>query len=266
MKKLIIGIILIFILTILVIINVKKDKVKIHVFNAGKADCSVLTYKDLTIIIDTGEEDLYDDISKYLNKNKIDTIDYLIITHFDKDHVGSAYKILENKKVLNVVQTNTKKDSIYYEKYIEALNSNDINPITVIDNYEINYKNLKIVINGPNKIYNKNESNNSSLITSIYYKKNSLIFMGDSEKDRLKDFISFNEKEYDLVKIPYHGNYQKQLNNLMDNIKPKYAIISDNKIEDKMIDILKENNIKYYMTGNGSIDIISNGKKIKINQ
>jgi beta-lactamase superfamily II metal-dependent hydrolase len=266
MKKLLIIIPFLILIIIIFIYSSKKGELKIHVLDAGKADSSILTYKGLTIIIDTGEEDLGSDILKYLDKNKIDKIDYLIITHFDKDHVGSAYKIIEEKDVLNVIQTNTKKDSIYYEKYIESLESKNIKPITVLDNYEINHKDLKIVINGPGKTYDKNESNNSSLITSIYYKKNSFIFMGDSEKDRIKDFISNNDNNYDLIKIPYHGNYQKQLNNLLDNINPKYAIICDNKIDDKMKDLLEEKDVKYYVTKNGSIDIISNGKTIYIKQ
>lgn len=266
MKKYIAIIPIVVIILIIILLINKKDKIKIHVLDAGKADSSILTYKDLTIIIDTGEEDLYSDIDAYLNKNKINKIDYLIITHFDKDHVGSAYKIINKYEVLNVIQTNTTKDSIYYDKYVESLNNKGINPIIVNDNYKISYNDLKLVINGPVKIYDKNESNNSSLITSIYYKNNSFIFMGDCEKERLKDFISTNNTKYDLVKIPYHGNYQKQLKNLIDNIKPKYAIVCDNKIDDKMKNLLEEKDLKYYITKNGSIDIISNGKTIYIKQ
>lgn len=266
MKKLLIIIPILVVIFVIILFSNKNYKLKIYVFDAGKADSSILTYEDLTIIIDTGEEDLFKDIDLYLNKKKIDKINYLIITHFDKDHVGSAYKLIDKYEVVNVIQTNIIKDSIYYEKYIESLNNKGISPITVNGDYEINYNDLKLVINGPVKTYDKNESNNSSLITSIYYKNNSFIFMGDSEKDRLKDFISSNNNTYDLVKIPYHGNYQKQLNNLFDNIKTKYSIICDNKIDTKLDILIKDNKIKNYITKNGSITILSNGDKIHIKQ
>lgn len=247
----------------------KDDKLKIYFFNAGKADASIITYKDLVIMIDTSEENLSDEILEYLDKNNIKKIDYLIITHFDKDHVGSASNIIDNIKVDNVFQSNVPKNSTVYSNYIKSLEDKNITPVTLTDTYTFEYQDIKVTINGPNKIYKKNESNNSSLITSIYYKDTNFIFMGDAQKDRLKDFISSNNITYDFVKIPYHGNYQKQLDNLLENIKPGYAVITsslDYVEDDKMIDLLKEKNIKYYLTRNGEIMIKSDGKKIKIIQ
>lgn len=248
--------------------NINKNSLNIHFFNAGKADSCLITYKNNVVLIDTGYSNLDDEIIEYLNNKKIKKINYLIITHFDKDHVGSASSIIDRFDIDYVLQSNIPKESREYNKYIESLNKKGITPITVTNNYEFKLKKIKYRVNGPNKIYDKNESNNSSLIVSVCYKDNSFIFMGDAQKDRLKDFIKNNNDTYEFVKIPYHGNYQKQLEDLLDNIDAKYAIItssSEDIEDDKMIELLDSMNIKYYLTRKGDIDIISDGNNIRIN-
>ena len=71
------------------------------------------------------------------------------------------------------------------------------------------------------------------------------------------------------MKIPYHGNFQKKLDNLLENINPKYAVITsseDEPEEDKMIQLLDEMGIKYYLTREGAVQIYSDKKNITINQ
>ena len=97
----------------------------------------------------------------------------------------------------------------------------------------------------------------------------SFIFMGDAQKERLNDFIFDNTKTYDFVKIPYHGNYQKKLYDLLDNIEPKYAVITSSDKEpekEEMLEILKDKDISYYLTREGAVDIATDGKEINITQ
>lgn len=249
--------------------NKKEYDLKIYFFNAGKADAILISKDDKNIMIDTGEERLKDDIFNYLNNNNIKKIDYLIITHFDKDHVGSASHIINNIEIDNVLQSNSPKDSTYYNNYIKALNNKNITPITVSNDYEIDLAGMNITVNGPDKIYDSNESNNSSLITSIIYNDISFLFMGDAENKRLKDYLKEHNNTYNFLKVPYHGNYLKQFENLINITKPNYAVItcsSKEKESEETIDILKNNKIKYYLTRNGEINIYSDGKEIMIKQ
>lgn len=242
---------------------------KIYFFNAGKADAMIISNNDRYIMIDTGTEDLSDEILSYLKDNNINKLDYLIITHFDKDHVGSASKIIDSIDVENVFQSNVPTDSKYYNNYISSLKSNNIEPQIITGDYEFILGDLNVVVNGPNTIYDKNESNNSSLIVSINYNNTNYLFMGDSENARIKDFLKENNNTYEFIKIPYHGHYQKRLNDLLEGTKPMYAVItsSENDMEDEeTLDLLSELDIKYYLTRKGSITILSDGDNIKIKQ
>lgn len=242
---------------------------KIYFFNAGKADAILISKKDKYMMIDTGEEELSDDILKYFKSNNITKLDYLIITHFDKDHVGSAASIINNIEIGEVLQSNSPKESEYYTNYLEALSNKNITPITVSGDYQITLDDINITVNGPTDIYDSNESNNSSLIVSIVNGNNSFLFMGDAQNPRIKDFISSNTNTFDFIKVPYHGNYLKRLSELLDNTKPQYGVITcsqEEGCEEETLSVLDNYNIKYYMTKNGSITILSDGTNIKIRQ
>ena len=56
----------------------------------GKADAAVLTCGNRTLVIDTGEPDDGAQLVRFLQNAGAASVDALIITHFDRDHVGGA--------------------------------------------------------------------------------------------------------------------------------------------------------------------------------
>ena len=273
-EKIIILIVLLLLIVLLIIFRTvikKEDKnnLQIYFFNAGKADAILVSKNNKYIMIDTGEELLASEILNYFKNNNITKLEYLIITHFDKDHVGSASKIIDNINIGEVLQSNYPKESEYYNNYLNSLEKENITPITVNDNYLINLEGLEIIVNGPSTIYDNNESNNSSLIVSIINSNNKFLFMGDSQNPRIKDYLEIDKNGYDFLKVPYHGHYLKRLDDIIESKNIKYAVITsseEEKEDEKTVDILKKYNINYYLTRKGSITIISDGKDIKIKQ
>ena len=242
---------------------------EIYFFNAGKADAILLSKDNKYIMIDTGEENLSNTILTYFKNNNITKLDYLIITHFDKDHVGSASKIIDNIEIGEVLESNYPKDSIYYNNYRTSLKNKNIEAKVISGDYEIYLSDVKLIINGPEITYDKNESNNSSLIVSANYKNNKFLFMGDSENQRIKDFLENNQEKYDFLKVPYHGHYLKRFEDLLNNNTFKYAVItsSSKELEDsRIIDTLNQYNVKYYLTRLGNIRVLSDGENIIIKQ
>lgn len=94
--------------------------------------------------------------------------------------------------------------------------------------------------------------------------------MGDSQNDRIKDYLKeHNNTEYDFIKIPYHGNYQKRLDDLLEWANPKYAVITCSSSEpdiSETVELIKKLNIQYYLTKSGSITIQSDGENINVEQ
>ena len=245
----------------------KKYNFKIYFFNAGKADCILISNNDKYIMIDTGEESLSSEILQYFKNNNITKLDYLIITHFDKDHVGSASSIIDNIEVENVLQSNCPKESTYYDNYINSLANKNITPQTISGDISFSLEDMNITVNGPEILYDSNESNNSSLIISVNYKNTNYLFTGDAQNDRINDYLTTHNKQYNFVKIPYHGHYQKRLSNLLETTQPQYAVITSSIEEpedEEVLEMLKSLNIKYYLTRAGAISVLSDGESIVI--
>lgn len=273
-KNILIVIVLIVILIVIASFSIlrkekEKDLLKIYFFKAGKADAILISKNDKYMMIDTGESSLSDEILTYFRNNNINKLEYLIITHFDKDHVGSASEIIDNIDVKNIYQTNTIKESAYYKRYIESINKKSIKPIIPEGDQEVQFTDTKLVINGSNNLYEKNESNNSSLIVSLSDNNNKFLFMGDAQNARINDYLSTHKEKYDFLKVPYHGNKLKRNEELIDSIQPKYAVITSSKEEpesNETIQMLKKHNVKYYLTRNGAISVLSSDGKIRIKQ
>lgn len=68
----------------------EKDALKVTLFKVGKADAIVVEKGNYTMVIDAGEEEDGEEIITYLENQGKDTVNDLVITHFDKDHVGGA--------------------------------------------------------------------------------------------------------------------------------------------------------------------------------
>lgn len=244
------------------------DGMQIYCFSAGKADAFLLTTANSAVVIDTGEKSFGDEIVSHLKSKGIDRIDCLIITHFDKDHVGGAEEIINSVSVDTVLQSNCPKDSEAYDAYIGALENSDIEPVTVRTAYFFELDGVKYTVDPPaQKSYKNNPSNNSSLIVSAVYGSNSFLFTADAQNTRLKEFLSEHTESYDFLKVPYHGHYQKQLDTLFNTVRPEYAVItsSDEIPEDEQtINLLAEAGVKTFLTRTAAVIVNSDGKTISV--
>ena len=72
----------------------------IECLDVGKADAFVLYTASSCVMIDCGEKNDGKDIVDFLDVKGINRIDYLILSHFDKDHIGGAKKLTNVTGVL----------------------------------------------------------------------------------------------------------------------------------------------------------------------
>lgn len=240
--------------------------------DAGKADAIILHTNNSTVLIDTGLKNNDKELVQLLNNNGIDTIDYLIITHFDKDHVGGAAKVIKKFKVNNIITSDYFKDSDEVNDYLKACNKANITPKVLKDEISFTLDNVTYKIY-PHiaSTYPEKESNNSSLIISVAHGENRMLFTGDSNNLRIEEFVAKQESyfKYQLLKVPYHGRYIECLSDFFNIIQPEYAVItsSEKDMEDKKtVNLLEGIGSDVLLTREGTIVAISDGKKLTIEQ
>ena len=248
--------------------NIEADQLSIKFFNAGKADAILLYTDESAVLIDTGLDGFAPYILHTLNELDIQTLDTLILTHFDKDHIGSADEILESVEVGRVLVSDWPKDSDEYADLMAALETAGIESEVVFGDDQVSFMldGAEYTVDGPDASdYDKDDSNNSSLIVTVQYGQTSFLLMGDAQNERIKEFLSQDSSEYDVLKVPYHGNYQKQLKNLIPSADPEYAVITCSASEGgeaKTLDLLEEYDIEVFLTSEGNVSIVSDGKNI----
>jgi len=247
-----------------------KEIWNIHFFNAGKADAAVVYSSQGCVVIDAGESGEGTEILDFLRSQKIESIDVLIITHFDKDHVGGAAELIRSITVRQVLECACVKIGSEYKAYLKALHAKDLTPLTVEDKMVFTIGSAEFEVLGTNgKLYTKSDSNNASLLTSMVFGENRVFFAADAEHARLQDYINGGTGHYDLVKMPYHGNWDGILTAMMDLMTPKYAVITSSEEypeNEKTVKLLESKEIETFLTRQGPVSVVCDGEKIKISQ
>ena len=246
------------------------SKLEVHFFNAGAADAILLTTANSAVLIDAGEKGFGKTILAYLEEKGIEKIDCLIVTHFDKDHVGGAAKVLNSIPVGKVLQSNQPKDSDEYENYVKALANAGIEPVTLRDTYDFTLDGVRYSVDPPGQAeYDEDSSNNSSLIVSVQYGNNRFLFTGDAQTLRLAEFLDANTTSFDVLKLPHHGRDEPLLDALLASTKPTYAVITSSEGEPEsgaVVEALEKAGIQVLLTRNQSVTLYSDGNTITIKE
>lgn len=240
----------------------------VRTFSIGQADCILLTAGETTVMIDTGEKDDGKDIVSFLQAAGIDTIDLLLITHYDKDHVGGAPKILEAVKVKQLLLPDYPTDSKKYQKMMEAV-VNTATPYEYITaDRTVAIGDLTLSIRIPRGQFDtaaEDYDNEMSLAAMLTYGNTRFFFAGDAEAIRLAELLSEGDLSCDVLKMPHHGRYSENLAELLDACAPAYAILTDsekNPAEDSVNALLQERNIAALHTAISDVLLVSDGKAV----
>lgn len=224
---------------------------EVYCFSAGAADAFLLTAQGTSVLIDTGEAPLGEEILSFLAREKITKLDGLIITHFDRDHVGGAADVLKGISVGTVLQGSGPADSKQYDKYKKALKKTKKTPYTVTETVTFSLGGAEYTVRPPQQSsYAVEPSNNSSLIVTVEYGESRLLFMGDAEDARIAEYLQ-SPQSCDFIKIPHHGRWHENLPALLEAVRPKAAVITSSEEEPEdtaVMNALSNQNVTTYLT------------------
>ncbi len=239
---------------------------EVHFFDAGKADAILLTTPDSAVLIDAGEKGFGKTILAYLEQKGVEKLDYLIVTHFDKDHVGGAAKVLGGVAVGTVLQSNCPKDSDEYEKYVAALAEAGLEPATVREPLSFTLGSVRYDVDPPRaERYDEDASNNSSLIVAVQNGENRLLFMGAAMTERLSEYLDGGVARCDVLKLPHHGKDKPLLAALLEATTPTYAVVTSSEKEPESAAVtaaLEAAGVETILTREGAHTLSSDGKRL----
>lgn len=252
-------------------------QMKADFLDIGKADCIVIRSDSQVTVVDTGYQETAETVLSYLDSVGVKRIDHLIITHFDKDHVGGAAAILEKYEIGTIYQPDysaKKEDSKPYLRYEEALQKKDLHPVTVKNDLTVIMEDVLFTIFPPEKLeYSKDKDNNRSLVTTVQHGDVRMLFAGDAERARIDEILTqIPDLKSDLLKVPHHGHREKNSSELFQAVDPKYAVICADREDpsdgpdDDIIESLEEGGARVFLTGDGVVQAVSDGTNLSIRQ
>ena len=246
----------------------------LQVLKVGKADAMVLTCGDAVMVIDCGEKEDGEEVLDYLAQKGAGKVDILLITHFDKDHVGGADTVVEGIPVDRILMPDYEGTGKQYKEFVDALDDLGMEPERVAEVLNLQLGDAKVKVEPPASYEipdtDDEYDNNFSLITTVDFGKNRLVFTGDIEEERISQWLDGGTvQKCDVLKIPHHGFYNEPLEEMVGIMQPSYAVICDsekNPAEKKTVSMLEEKGAQCLQTKDGDITIVCDGENIEVSR
>lgn len=262
-------------LSILIIISLlsgcdKKSLLSIHMIDVGQGDSILVqTPTNKNILIDGGDEDSENIITSYLKQKRIKTIDTIIATHPDSDHIGSLDNVVKKFKVNSIYMPEQSTDSEAYQNLINSCTDKNLSIQYLYKDDVLNIdNNINIYVLSPSHI--QEESNLNSIVFKLTFNNNSFLFMGDAEEPNEKEILhSFELNNINFIKIGHHGSNSSSSLEFIKKVNPDIATISCGYKNQyghphrEVINNLKQNHVSIYRTDRiGDIVFYSDGEII----
>ncbi|MBU0998938.1 MBL fold metallo-hydrolase [Patescibacteria group bacterium] len=161
------------------------------------------------------------------------SIDALIITNPDVDHIGGFLDILKKYKVGLVLESGALTDSKTYQSLREEMKKQNIPDILARRGMRLDMGGGVVIdILFPDRDVSSWATNEGSVVARLSYGNTSIMLTGDATLKTEKIILSENSKDQlksTILKVGHHGSRTSSSGEFLKAIAPAYAIISDGK-------------------------------------
>jgi competence protein ComEC len=274
----------------------------ISVLSVGQGDATLIIGPNGTTgLIDAGPPySGLEHILPELRALSINALDWVIVSHYDTDHIGGLLEVLQGED-----QTWDTDDDIaligsvwdrgeakyettpWFGDYCDELDMRDYrNTISVGQTFSLGEgAQIKVVavdgryIDGSIRHLNPDEENEASIAVLIEYGDFSYLtagdltgggFSGNLDKKDLETKLADLVGPVDVAHLNHHGSRTSTNDNYLDTLNPESAVISlghDNDFghpHEEVLERLEARNIEVYRTDNGTIHITTDGNSFEI--
>ncbi|MBD5460675.1 MAG: MBL fold metallo-hydrolase, partial [Lachnospiraceae bacterium] len=100
-----------------------ETSMEVHFIDVGQGDATLILCDGAAMLIDCADSSQGTRIQDYLQKQGVEKLDYLVLTHPDSDHIGGAPVIIEKFEIDRVFMSNFEKSNKTYMKVIQSLDN-----------------------------------------------------------------------------------------------------------------------------------------------
>ena len=213
----------------------------IHFLDIGQGDATFIVFPDGTQMlvdcsIDARILEALGDVMSFHDN----TIDYLVITHPDKDHYGGCVDVLDRFDVGQVIYNGyEKQDSVFWLEFWDVIQAEqaEYTEVTQLTHWEIVSTSVQFLY--PDHSLRDNphipgdesttvDANNGSIVLLLSYGTVDVLMTGDAEQ-KLEEYLieMYGDKlDVDVLKVGHHGSNTSSIDPLLAVTTPEHAVIS----------------------------------------
>ena len=232
---------------------------KIYFLDIGQGDATLIkTPDDRYVLIDGGPDNqVVYKLGKYLPFYQR-TIDLIVLTHPDNDHLVGLSEVLERYRVKNILLTGVADSNPAYQDILRLIDIYHVNYLTVgqLQGIKLN-KDINLDIIYPTQVIagkDFDQDNDWSIVNRLTYGDQCMIFTGDAPKRVERLLVEGGEYlDCQILKIGHHGSDTSSDFEFLQAVSPDLAVVSvgENRFghpKPEVISRLEQLNIRFLTT------------------
>jgi len=199
------------------------------------------------------------------------SIDVLVATHPDADHIGGFPAVLENYDVDTYIDTGAIADTGVFREVHKAVEEEGSTEILARRGMVLDMgAGVTLTILFPDRDVSHSESNEGSIVAKLEYGDTTFILTGDSPQKIERYLVSLDGDylDVDILKPGHHGSKTSSSDEFIKMTSPEYSVISagkDNRYghpNQETLDVLNKYKSKILATyEDGTVIFESNGEE-----
>lgn len=211
----------------------------------------------------------------FLEHRRVKKLDLVIVSHPHEDHFGGLFAVLEKFPIEALVLNGDIAETPLYREFLNLAEKKGISREIVEkgDRFLLGEHLELQILNPPPQLFTgtRSDANNNSLVIYLRYKNFGALFTGDIEKEAAEHLLKEELlPPCQIIKIPHHGGYLENLEELLERVSPVYAVIpvginSFGHPHEATINALQKKNVGIYRTDlHGAVTVVTDGNSFKV--
>ena len=248
-----------------------QGELSVTYLDVGQGNAVLVRQEDQTMLIDGGPRESSSFVVSYLKQQGIRKLDYVLISHFDEDHLAGAIGALYNFPVETLITADYETDSSIYDSYKEAVEEKGYTPVhpSLGDTFSLGSGSFRII----SPVNYGHEDENQDSVGIILENGSDRFFIGgdiglEGEKEILEAGVDI---QADVMLMNHHGSHVSR--EFFQTVNPSWAVIScgaGNSYghpRQDTVELIQEFQVPLFRTDKqGTITAVSHGQGITFDQ
>lgn len=194
--------------------------------DVGQGLSLLMKSDDRYMIYDGGGRSASSYVVAYLKAHGVGTLDYMVASHYDEDHIAGLVGVLNTTTVRNVYTPDYTADTAIYNSFVNKLSASGATEKHPSVGETFSFGNAAVQFISPAN-YAYSNVNSYSLAVRITCGTFSCIVTGDAEMDAEADMVAGGYAvDSDLLVVGHHGSASSSSAGFVQAVAPEYAFIS----------------------------------------